>query len=61
MLSRDELLQRSRLHNDEVYDRAIDVQVARLRRRIQPPETPELIRTERGAGYLFTVPVEVVR
>jgi DNA-binding response OmpR family regulator len=61
VLSRDELLQRSRLHNDEVYDRAIDVQVARLRRRIQPPEAPELIRTERGAGYLFTVPVEVVR
>jgi two-component system, OmpR family, response regulator len=61
VLSRDELLQRSGVRNDEVFDRAIDVQVARLRRRIQPPEAPELIRTERGAGYLFTAPVEVVR
>jgi DNA-binding response OmpR family regulator len=61
VLSREELLRRSRLRNDEVFDRAIDVQVARLRRRIQPPEAPELIRTERGAGYLFTAPVEVVR
>jgi DNA-binding response OmpR family regulator len=62
VLSRDELLQRSRLHNDEVFDRAIDVQVARLRRRIQPKDSaPELIRTERGAGYVFTAPVEVVR
>jgi two-component system OmpR family response regulator len=62
VLSRDELLQRSRLHNDEVFDRAIDVQVARLRRRIQPKdESAELIRTERGAGYVFTAPVELVR
>jgi two-component system OmpR family response regulator len=62
VLSRDELLQRSRLHNDEVFDRAIDVQVARLRRRIEPKDSAvELIRTERGAGYVFTAPVEMVR
>ena len=36
VLSRDQLLSLSRLHNDEVYDRSIDVQVARLRRKIQP-------------------------
>jgi two-component system, OmpR family, response regulator len=62
VLSRDELLQRSRLHGDEVFDRAIDVQVARLRRRIQPKDSAaELIRTERGAGYVFTARVEIVR
>jgi len=62
VLSRDQLLGLSRLHNDEVYDRAIDVQVGRLRKKIQPDESePPLIRTERGAGYVFTVQVESVR
>jgi len=62
VLSRDQLLGLSRLHNDEVYDRSIDVQVGRLRKKIQPDETqPPLIRTERGAGYVFTAGVEQVR
>jgi DNA-binding response OmpR family regulator len=62
VLSRDQLLGLSRLHNDEVYDRSVDVQVGRLRRKIQPDkESIELIRTERGAGYVFTAPVEIVR
>ena len=62
VLSRDQLLGLSRLHNDEVYDRSIDVQVGRLRKKIQPDDTqPPLIKTERGAGYLFTAAVEVVR
>jgi DNA-binding response OmpR family regulator len=62
VLSRDQLLGLSRLHNDEVYDRSVDVQVARLRKKIQPAESSvELIRTERGAGYVFTAPVEIVR
>ncbi len=62
VLSRDQLLGLSRLHNDEVYDRSIDVQVGRLRKKIQPEETqPPLIKTERGAGYVFTAVVEVVR
>src|SRR6267142_6314811 len=62
VLSRDQLLSLSRLHNDEVYDRSIDVQVGRLRKKIQPdPAQPPLIKTERGAGYLFTAAVEVVR
>jgi DNA-binding response OmpR family regulator len=62
VLSRDQLLGLSRLHNDEVYDRSIDVQIGRLRRKIQPgKDSAELIRTERGAGYVFTAPVEVVR
>ncbi len=62
VLSRDQLLGLSRLHNDEVYDRSIDVQVARLRRKMQPGEgAAEIIRTERGAGYVFTAAVEIVR
>ena len=62
VLSRDQLLGLSRLHNDEVYDRSIDVQVGRLRKKIKPTEDcPELIRTERGTGYVLTTAVEIVR
>jgi DNA-binding response OmpR family regulator len=61
ILSRDQLLDLSRLHNDEVYSRTIDVQIMRLRRKIEPDAAqPRYIRTERGAGYLFGVPVETV-
>src|SRR5258706_48605 len=62
VLSRDQLLGLSRLHNDEVYDRSIDTQVGRLRKKIEPSDAKaELIRTERGAGYVFTAAVEIVR
>jgi DNA-binding response OmpR family regulator len=62
VLSREQLLDLSRLHNAEVYDRSIDVQVARLRRTLRPGAArPQLIRTERGAGYVFTAAVETVR
>jgi two-component system, OmpR family, response regulator len=62
VLSRDQLLGLSRMHNDEVYDRTIDVHVGRLRRKIQPSDgSPELIRTERGAGYTLIAEVEIVR
>ena len=62
VLSREQLLGLSRLHNDEVYDRSIDVQVARLRKKLEPKDTgAELIRTERGAGYVFTATVQSVR
>ena len=61
ILSRDQLLDLSRLHNDEVYNRSVDVQIMRLRRKIEKdPAQPRYIRTERGAGYLFGVPVETV-
>ena len=61
ILSRDQLLDLSRLHNDEVYNRSVDVQIMRLRRKIErDPAEPRYIRTERGAGYLFGVPVETV-
>ena len=62
VLSRDQLLGLSRLHNDEVYDRSIATQVARIRKKIEPADAKaELIRTERGAGYVFTAAVEIVR
>jgi DNA-binding response OmpR family regulator len=62
VLSREQLLDLSRLHNDEVYDRSVDVQVGRLRKKIEPKgSATQLIRTERGAGYVFTATVETVR
>lgn len=61
VLTRERLLDLSRLHNAELYDRAVDVQVGRLRRKIEvDPRRPRLIVTERNAGYVFTAPVEVV-
>jgi DNA-binding response OmpR family regulator len=62
VLTRDQLLDLSRLHSMEVYDRSIDVQILRLRRKIEAdPAHPQLIRTERGAGYVFMSPVKAVR
>jgi two-component system OmpR family response regulator len=62
VLSREQLLDLSRLNGAEVYDRSIDVQVLRLRRKIEPdPARPQYICTERGAGYVFSVPVEVLK
>ena len=62
VLSREQLLSLSRLHNDEGYDRSIDVQVGRLRKKLEVEGAREsLIRTERGAGYVFAAAVETVR
>jgi len=62
VLSREQLLDLSRLHNAEVYDRSIDVQILRLRRKIEAdPAHPRFIKTERGAGYCFDAVVEVIR
>ena len=60
VLSRDQLLESSRLH-DDIYDRSIDVQILRLRRKIEAdPNEPKLIRTERGAGYFLDAEVVTV-
>jgi DNA-binding response OmpR family regulator len=59
ILSRAQLLEMSRIHDDEVFDRSIDVQILRLRRKLEAdPRNPEIVRTERGVGYIFSVPVE---
>lgn len=61
ILTRDQLLEASRVYDNEVYDRAIDVQVLRLRRKIEAdPAQPRFIVTERGVGYIFRSPVEVL-
>ena len=57
VLSRDQLLEGSRLH-DDIFDRSIDVQILRLRQKIEvDPKEPKLIRTERGIGYCFAADV----
>jgi two-component system OmpR family response regulator len=61
VLTREQLLDLSRLNGAEVYDRSIDVQILRLRRKIEPdPARPRYIRTERGMGYVFNLAVEVL-
>jgi two-component system, OmpR family, response regulator len=61
VLARDQLLDLSRLHGAEVYDRSIDVQILRLRRKLEPdPSQPQYIKTERGAGYVFDTQVELL-
>ena len=61
ILSREQLLGLSRGSDENVFDRSIDVQILRLRRKIESdPSRPKLIRTERGAGYSLNSRVEVV-
>lgn len=60
-LSREHLLQATRIHED-IYDRSIDVQILRLRRKLEiDPAAPKMIQTERGFGYRFAVAVEHAR
>jgi two-component system, OmpR family, response regulator len=57
-LTREHLLQATRVHED-IFDRSIDVQVLRLRRKLETdPSAPCVIQTERGIGYIFALPVE---
>jgi two-component system, OmpR family, response regulator len=59
-LTREHLLQATRVHED-VFDRSIDVQVLRLRRKLETdPSAPGVILTERGVGYVFALPVESI-
>jgi DNA-binding response OmpR family regulator len=61
ILSRDQLLEGGRMHAD-IYDRSIDVQILRLRRKIEEnPNEPSLIRTERSVGYFLDTDVTAVR
>ncbi len=60
VLSREHLLAASHIHDNEAFDRSIDVQVLRLRRKLEADSSaPKLIKTERGAGYIFSTSVEV--
>jgi two-component system, OmpR family, response regulator len=55
VLSRERLLELANARSAEAFDRAIDIRIMRLRRKIEPdPAHPTVIRTIRGGGYLFT-------
>ena len=57
-LSRKHLLQATRVHQD-IFDRSVDVQVARLRGKLEiDVGQPQMIQTESGIGYVFSLPVE---
>lgn len=59
VLTRDRLLDLARNREAGPFDRTIDVQVGRLRRKLEDdPQNPALIKTVRGTGYIFTPPVE---
>lgn len=58
VLSRDALLQKTAGRTGDAWDRTIDNQISRLRRKIEPdPKVPTLIKTQWGDGYLFTAKV----
>jgi len=59
VLGRDQLLEVGRRRIGDPSDRTVDVQVSRLRRKLEPvADAPALIKTVRGAGYVLVVPVE---
>ena len=59
VLSRDFLLERTRGRDGGPFDRTIDVQIGRLRKKLEAdPDHPQIIKSVRGAGYLFVPKVE---
>ena len=58
VLSRDFLLEKTRGREAAPFDRTIDVQIGRLRKKIEvDPEDPKIIKSVRGAGYILVHPV----
>ncbi len=59
VLNRDQLLDLSHSQNSDPFDRSIDVRIARLRRKIEKdPSKPQILKTIRGAGYMFVPDAE---
>ena len=58
ILTRDQLLEAARGAEADVFDRAMDVQISRLRKKLDDGSGHELITTVRGEGYLFDARVE---
>jgi len=55
VFSRETLMELTRGRNLDAFDRSIDAQIGRLRKKIEPDKTkPELIKSVRGVGYVFT-------
>lgn len=62
VMSRDELMDRTRGRESGPFDRSIDVQLSRLRRKIEvDPKSPQVIKTIRSGGYMFSLPVTSAR
>jgi two-component system OmpR family response regulator len=60
VLTRDQLIDLTQSREADPYDRSIDLQVSRVRRRLQDnPKEPALIKTARGQGYVLASEVEV--
>jgi two-component system OmpR family response regulator len=57
VLTRDQLVDYARGSDADIFDRAIDVQISRLRRKLSECDGQDLIRTFRGAGYMFNASV----
>lgn len=61
LLTREQLIDYAQGSAHEVFDRSIDVKISRIRRKIEAnARNPEVIRTVRNAGYIFTLPVRSV-
>lgn len=58
VMTRDQLLERARGADSDVFDRAMDVQISRLRKKLDDGSGLEMIQTLRGEGYMFDVKVE---
>ncbi len=55
VLTRERLLDLAQARDSEAFDRAIDVRITRIRKKIEPdPAHPRVIKTVRGAGYVFS-------
>jgi DNA-binding response OmpR family regulator len=55
VLTRERLLDLANARDPDAFDRAIDIRITRIRRKIEPdPSHPTVIRTVRGAGYVFS-------
>jgi two-component system, OmpR family, response regulator len=60
VLTRDQLLDLAKGRSSAAFDRSIDVQISRLRRKLKiDADGPDLIRTVRGGGYVFAATVAV--
>jgi two-component system, OmpR family, response regulator len=61
VLNREQLRDASRVHDEEVFDRTVDIQILRLRRKLEPnPSEPQIIKSERTLGYMLAAKVEVL-
>ncbi|MEX8193987.1 winged helix-turn-helix domain-containing protein [Comamonas guangdongensis] len=60
VMSREQIMNLTQAE-DEIYDRAIDVQMLRLRRKVEPSgSAPALLKTKRGAGYFLDADVQTL-